>query len=137
MKFAAVVLLAPLVFADSSVDAWDVVATMAAALAEPNDAAFMKPISKSFEQHDLVGRQVRALLQTNEVVSSVSPLVNEGDDKQRMLEVDWYIEIQPRAPGAPVTQRREPIKLTMAKTGKRWMITSFAPIEFFSPPATN
>ena len=114
-------------------EVWDVVATMAAALAEPNDAAFMKPISKSFEQHGLIERQVRALVQSSEVVSSISPVANEGDDKRRTLEVDWYLEIQPRAAGQALTQRRENIKMTLVKTGKRWMITSLEPIAFFAP----
>ena len=142
MKIAVVLLLVAtarfMLAADSpAADAWDVVATMAAALAEPNDAAFMKPIAKSFEQHDLVQREVRGLLQTNAVVSSVSPVANDGDDKQRTVEVDWYMEIQPQSPGARVQQRREAVKLTLVKTGKRWMITAMSPVEFFAPPATN
>ena len=140
MKHAVALLFAvrfAFAFGDVPADAWDVVATMAAALAEPNDAAFMKPIAKSFDQHDRVQRQVRALVQTNNVVSSISPVSNEGDDKQRTLEVDWYLEIQPQAAGAAVTQRRETIKLTLVKTGKRWMITTLEPVAFFAPVATN
>ena len=140
MKLAALALsltLGTTAFAaapDPAAQVWDVVATLAAALAQPNDAAFMKPIAKSFEQHDLIGRQVLALVQTNNVVSSISPVVNEGDDKQRTLEVDWYMEIQPHAPGAELTQRRENIKLTLVKNGKRWMITSLTPVSFFAAP---
>lgn len=118
---------------DSAADVWDVVATMAAALAEPNDAGFMKPIAKSFGQHGVIERQVRALVQTNEVVSSVSPVANEGDDQQRTLEVDWYMEIQPKSPGQPLSRRKENVKLTLVKTGKRWMITQLSPVEFFAP----
>ena len=140
MRMAALALAAQLAFGatpDAPAEAWDVVATMAAALAEPNDAAFMKPISKSFEQHGLVERQVRALVRTNDIVSSISVVANEGDDKQRTLEVDWYLEIQPRSLGQSLTQRRENIKLTMVKTGKRWMITSLSPVDFFAPPPSN
>ena len=141
MRLAALALLsASMAFGaapDAPADAWDVVATMAAALAEPNDAAFMKPISKSFEQHDLMERQVRALIQTNAIVSSISPIANEGDDKRRTLEVDWYLEIQPQSTGASLTQRRESVKLTLVKTGKRWMITSLSPVAFFAPVPSN
>ena len=135
--FALVAGLAVWAAADPAAETWDVVATMAAALAEPNDAAFMKPISKSLEQHDLIHRQVRALVQTNNVVSSVSPLSNEGDEKQRTVEVDWYLEIQPQTAGAAVAQRRESVKLTLVKTGKRWMITALTPIAFFAAPPSN
>jgi len=136
MKLAVLALATTLAFGaapDPAAEAWDVVATLAAALAEPNDAAFMKPVAKSFEQHDLLGRQVAALIQANEIVSSVSPVSNEGDDKQRTLEVDWYMEVQPRSPGGNLTQRRESLKLTLVKTGKRWMITSLTPLSLFSP----
>ena len=112
--------------------AWDVVATMAAALAEPNDAAFMKPVAKSFQQHDLLERQVRTLVQVNGVVSSISPLLNEGDDRQRTVEVDWYLEIQPLSTAGALVRRREIVRLTFVKTGKRWMITSLSPVAFFS-----
>ena len=135
MRLAAVLVIGISLASAATPEAevWDVVATMAAALAEPNDAAFMKPISKSFEQHGLIERQVRALVQSSEVVSSISPVANEGDDKRRTLEVDWYLEIQPRAAGQALTQRRENIKMTLVKTGKRWMITSLEPIAFFAP----
>jgi len=136
MKLAVLALATTLAFGaapDPAAEAWDVVATLAAALAEPNDAAFMKLVAKSFEQHDLLGRQVAALVQTNEIVSSVSPVSNEGDDKQRTLEVDWYMEVQPRSPGGNLTQRRENVKLTLVKTGKRWMITSLTPVSLFGP----
>jgi hypothetical protein len=123
--------------ADAEAGAWDVVATMAAALAEPNEYGFMKPISKSVETHDLIERQVRALVQTNDIVSTISPVTNEGDDKKRTVEVDWYMEIKPHAPGQSLVQRRETIRMVMEKPGKRWMITSIAPISFFSPPDTN
>lgn len=136
MKLAGLVLIAaPFAFADSAAEAWDVIATMAAALAEPNDAGFMKPIAKSFAQHDLVERNVRALVQTCDVVSSISALANEGDDKQRTMEVDWYLEIQPRSAGAAVVQRREAVRLTLTKTGKRWMVTALEPVGFFTPVA--
>lgn len=140
MKFAALMLTVQLTFAataEPSADAWDVVATLAAALAEPNYAGFMKPIAKSCDQHDRIERLVRALIQTNDVVSSISPIMNEGDDKQRMLEVDWYMEIQPQTAGGNQTRRHEYIKATLTKTGKRWMITALIPIEFFAPPSTN
>ena len=140
MRLAVFAIAAQLVFAatpDPAAEAWDVVATMAAALAEPNDAGFMKPISKAFEQHDQIARQVRALIETNNVVSSISAVVNEGDDKRRTLEVDWYLEIQPQSAGASLTQRRENVKLTMTRTGRRWMITALAPIAFFAAPPSN
>lgn len=136
MRFAAVALITHLAFGapppDDAADVWDVVATMAAALAEPNDAAFMQPISKSFPQHGLIERQVRALVQTNDVVSSISSVSNEGDDRRRTIEVDWYMEIQPRAPGGSLSRRRENVKLILTKTGKHWMITSLSPVEFFA-----
>jgi hypothetical protein len=119
---------------DPAADVWDVVATMAAALAEPNEYAFMKPVSKSFEQYEMLERQVRTLVQTNDVVSAISPVTNEGDDKERQLEVDWYVEIKPQASKQTMTQRHLNVKLTLVKNGKHWMITTLSPISFFAPP---
>ena len=138
MRIAALALISQLAFSapppDAATDVWDVVATMAAALAEPNDAAFMQPISKSFPQHGLIERHVRALVQVNDVVSSISLVANEGGDQRRTIEVDWYMEIQPRVPGGLLSRRRENVKLILTKTGKRWMITSLSPVEFFAVP---
>jgi hypothetical protein len=143
MRLAGIIVASALVFGrgapapNAEADSWDVVATMAAALAEPNEYGFMKPISKSVEAHDTIERQVRALVQTNDIVSTISPVTNEGDEKKRTLEVDWYMEIKPHAPGQSLVQRRETIKMVMEKTGKRWIITSIAPVSFFGPPETN
>lgn len=140
MKLAALAVVSALGFGaapDPSAETWDVVATLAAALAEPNDAAFMKPVSKSFEQHGLIQRYVTALVQTNEIVSSISPLMNKGDEKQRTLQVDWYMEIQPRSPGGLLSRRHETVKLALVKIGKRWMITALSPVEFFAPPPSS
>ena len=122
---------------DPAADVWDVVATMAAALAEPNDAAFMRPIAKSVEHYELLERQVRSLSQTNGVVSSITAVLNDGDDKQRTLEVDWYMELQPKSPGQTFSRRRETVRMTFAKSGKRWMITSLTPVAFFAPPPSG
>lgn len=122
---------------DPGAEAWDVVATMAAALSAPDDMAFMKPVSKQAPGHAKLESMVRSLAQAHDVVSSISPISNEGDEKSRKLVVDWYLEIQPQVSGALITRRREQIELQLVRTaaGKRWTVTSLSPVEFFAPPS--
>ena len=138
MKFAAAaaLILSLTGTADPADDVWDVVANMAASLAEPNPDAFMKPIAKSFDQYDHLAREVRALAQANQVVSSISLVSNSGDDKQRSLEVDWYMQIHTQGEGSKTILRRENIKLTLIRTGRRWQVASVSPVEFFAHPNT-
>jgi hypothetical protein len=79
-------------------------------------------------------RDVFALLSQFEVSSSVEVGDEQGDSRQRTIEVDWMLTLRSQAATGPTERRREILKLTLARRGKSWRITALAPADFFAPP---
>ena len=134
----AIALSAVLVFAvgaraDTHADVVDVIASMTAALSDNNTPGFLKPIDKTMPGYDELRAAIPALLSQGEIVSSVEPLRDEGDDAKRTLQLDWYLEIRNADETAPVIRRREVIRCGVEKQSGHWRITSLDPLTFFEP----
>lgn len=126
---AVIVSLAAL--ADTHADVVDLFAQMAAALSDDNAAQFMKAFDRNLAEYGRLETQITALLANSEVASSVEPLKDEGDERKRDIELDWYLELRSRVRGGPLVQRRAVIYCQLEKQGKHWRITSMKPMEFF------
>ena len=117
--------------ADTHADVVDLFAQMAAALSDDNAAQFMKGFDRNMAGYGEMETQITALLANSEVASSVEPLKDEGDDRKRDIELDWYLELRSRVRGGPFVQRRAVVRCQVEKQGKHWKITSMKPSEFF------
>ena len=117
--------------ADTHADVVDLFAQMAAALSDDNAAQFMKTFDRNMAGYGEMETQITALLANSEVASSVERLKDEGDDRKRDVELDWYLELRSRVRGGPFVQRRVVIRCQVEKQGKHWKITSMKPIGFF------
>ena len=60
-----------------------------------------------------------------EVGSAIEIVTDSGDDRKRTMQLDWVLEVQDHRP------RREIVKVTIEKRGKKWMFTSFEPVSLF------
>jgi hypothetical protein len=69
-----------------------------------------------------------------DIECSIEVTGNQGDDASRVLELDWILRIDSRQPGAGSIRRQETVKCSLRKTGKKWRIVAFEPIELFAPP---
>ena len=131
--FLLAVMAASLCLADAAKETLDGVAVLAAGLSEGNASAFLAGISKSAPGYDSLAAQVRALVEQNEVSSSVSELSNDGDDNKRVLALDWYLEVKPKSGGLGMVRRRETIRCAFERVSKKkWIVTSIEPTKFFS-----
>jgi hypothetical protein len=68
---------------------------------------------------------VEDLVSHSQLGSIVEFVTDEGDDKKRTLEIDWVLEIQDQP------ARRQVLKCTIERRGKKWKIVSLAPVDFF------
>lgn len=68
---------------------------------------------------------VEALVAVARVGSAIEIIVDDGDDRKRSLELDWVLEVEDRQP------RRQVLKCTIERRGKKWAITSLEPLDFF------
>jgi hypothetical protein len=120
-------------YADVQSDVTDLFASMAAALVEVNVPKFMDGFDKNMPDYEQLKTQIEALTNQAEVSSSIEPLKNEGDDKKRSVDLDWFLEVRSLLQDGPIVRRREVIHCELMRERKSWKIVSFKPLEFFAP----
>jgi hypothetical protein len=112
---------------DAPKDVLDFFRTAAEALADKDAAAFLGHFDRKMADYDELEREVRALLDRSETGSSIEIVSDEGNDRKRNLQLDWLLRIDEDSP------RRQIVKCTIEKQGRRWRITSLEPVSFFRP----
>jgi hypothetical protein len=120
--------------ADSTSDAWDVIAAMAAALAEDNPPGFMRPVDMKLPGYDTLSRDVQGMLAQSEAQSGINLISNEGDDFARTIVVEWELRLKRKGPDLRMDVRRQGVTLKLVRERKRWMVVSIDPISLFAPP---
>ena len=106
---------------------------MTAALTEVNVAEFMDAFDKNMPGYDDLQNRVTALVNQAEVTSSVEPIREAGDDTNRTIDLDWFLEVRSLINDGPIVQRREVIHCELRKEKKKWKIVSLKPLDFFAP----
>lgn len=121
--------------ADTHAEVVDLFASMTAALTEdpPNPPGFMRTVDRKAPEYDELNREVKGLVLSWRVASSVEFLKDEGDNAKRSVDLDWYFELRSLEDGGPTVQRRQIIHCGLTKQGKHWRIVSIKPVEFFKP----
>jgi hypothetical protein len=126
-------LAAPL-FADAHQDIFDLFTTLAAALSEGNGLAFLDHVDHSMPDYEKLQKNILALAELNEVMSSIDVLKQEGDDREQTAELDWFLQIRSREQGGPLERRRQIVKCRLQRVKKKWKVMSIDPVGFFAPP---
>ena len=136
---SAILILAGLLALDDPPrDVIDFFRSMASALADagrdvnskernrPRDAAdFLQYFDPSMPDYEQFDSQIQDMLGAGEVQTTVDFVNSEGNNQKRTLDLDWVLECEGQRP------KRALIKCTIEKRGKKWKVTSIAPIEFF------
>ena len=133
LSAAILVLAATLARADSNTEALDLIASMTASLSDDDAAGFLREFERAMPGYDHLDRAIPALLGQGGITCSVQPLSNDGDDAKRALTLDWYLEIRPVDPAAPVVRRRDVIQMRIEKREKHWRVVALDPLSFFDP----
>lgn len=120
--------------ADPASDVWDVVSSMAAALAEDNAPGFMKSIDLRLPAYDTLSRDIAGMLAQSEPRSGVTLIRNDGDDYTRTIEVDWELRLKRKADDTRIEVRRRAVTMKLVRDRKRWMVVELDPISMFAPP---
>jgi hypothetical protein len=69
--------------------------------------------------------QIEDMVGAGDVATSVGFVNFQGNDRKRTLDLDWFLQCEGQRP------KRAVIKCTIEKQGRKWKITSIAPVEFF------
>ena len=122
----AILLAAMLAFVDPPKDVIDFFRSVASSLADTGHAAeFLEHFDKSMPGYAAFSDQIEAMVAAGEVSTTIDFVNTEGSDQKRTLELDWLLQCEGQRP------KRAVIQCTIEKRGKKWKITSIAPIEFF------
>ncbi len=111
----------------------DAITEMAASLADSEALAFVRALSKSMPEREILVRDVQALEQEFEVSSSIELISEKQDDASVLLDLDWYLELKPRAGTGALVRRRQRMAIAMRLEGTAWKVTSLQPLSFFAP----
>lgn len=104
-------------------------------LQSANAALFMGLFDRaSFDGYAALREDIGALTAHRRIASSVSVGVPEGGPEQWTASVDWLLELTPKLDPGPVERRRQTLRVSVRKRGKRWRIVGLAPVGFFAPP---
>lgn len=112
----------------------EIATDLAAALSRGDAIGFLSRFDRSMPGYARFRDLIEALLNQNEVGSSVEVLKDEGGGDRRTLELDWILEIAGKQPDSPGGRRHETVHCTLERKGRRWLITSIEPASFFAPP---
>jgi hypothetical protein len=124
---------APLFAADAEQQAYDLVTDAATHLSAGNADSFLALFDRAMPGYDEFAARIAALLQQAEVQSSVVVLRNQGDESVRALELDWFLQVRSRHETESIVRRREPVKCTVRKSGRKWKFFSLSPQSLFAP----
>ena len=126
--------VATVVLADPRQEIYDLIGTMASGLSEANAGQFLKAFDPSMKGYADLEKNVRALVEQADVVSTIELVEDSGDDQQHSVTVDWLLQIAPKQDGAALTRRQQNVKCRLEKQKKKWRIVSLEPLEIFAPP---
>ncbi len=124
----------------------DLAADLASALSatpdtrsENSDAAplFLSHFDKKMPGYDTLEANVWGLTNASRLASSIDVVKDEGDQKQRSVDLDWELVVTVKGPGGPTEVRHETVKLRIERRGRQWKIVTLEPVAFFAPPKTR
>ena len=125
---------AALAAADSKQQVFDLFSRIASELSAGDATAFLDAVDRDMPQFEEFRKDVAALAEQDDVANSLEFVSDEGDDHQRVEEVDWYMQIVGRSESRPVEDRRGVVKFKLERRGKKWKVVSIDPLHFFAPP---
>jgi hypothetical protein len=94
-------------------------------------ALFLDHFDASMPGFTKLREYVEELTARADVGSVIEVASESGDERKREMQLDWVLEIQDKTLTQDRPPRRELIKCTIEKKGKKWKFVAFEPIEFF------
>jgi len=115
-------------------DIQDMIRATAEALQNKDVQGFLDHFDGKMPGYEMLHYYLEGLAARDSVSSSIEFPTDKADaasDGQRhTLALDWVLNIDSER------TRREIVKVTVEKQGKKWKFTSLEPIDFFKPPAS-
>ncbi len=95
---------------------------------------FLSYFDSSMPAWDEFQNNVTALVEQNEVLTSIDLLDQQIGETEARVELDWLLQIRSRQRTGPVTRRDEKVTCRLARRKKKWKIVELKPLSLFAPP---
>ena len=114
--------------------AWDLLQSAARALSQPDTpaAGFLAAFDSKVAGYEALRNGAEALAAQGQVNSTIGLTSDEGTDATRTIEVDWTLEVVNSQTGIRILQREADLTVKVELRGKRWLIVSCTPLDFFT-----
>jgi len=115
--------------------AWDLLQGAARALSQPDSpaAGFLAAFDSRMPGYEALRIGAQDLAARGEVDSTIGLTSDEGTDTVRTIEADWTLEVVDSGTRIRILQHEAPLVFTIERRGKRWVIVSLRPPDFFRP----
>jgi hypothetical protein len=114
-------------------DIQDMIRATAEALQNKDVQGFLDRFDGKMPGFEMLHYYLEGLAARDSVLSSIEIVTDkadkDSDGQRRTLQLDWTMNIDSER------TRREIVKVTVEKQGKKWKFTSLEPVDFFKPPA--
>jgi hypothetical protein len=127
--------LAACLRADSEKEVEEFIASAASALSAGEPERFLEAFDHSMPDFEKLRYLVVGLTSQTDVSCSIEIQSNEGDDALRALTLDWILRADKKGASAGSTHREKTVRCQLKRTGKKWRIVSFEPLDLFAPPS--
>ena len=114
--------------------AWDLLQSAARGLSQASTpvVGFLAAFDSKLPGYEALRNGADALAAQGEVDSTIGLTADEGTDTARTLEVEWTLEVVNADTGIRILQRESDLTFKIERRGKRWVIISIAPLDFFT-----
>jgi len=112
----------------------DFVLGVAQTLSTGDAAAFREAFDPAMPGLNALQRGAGALIAQAQAESRIQVNRISGEAGERLLELDWALDITQRGGIPGLTHRTAKVRCRMVDRGGRWRIASFEPADFFAPP---
>lgn len=92
---------------------------------EPDIGPFLDNFDPAMPGFVAFRSEIEELLARAQVGTAIEVLTDDGDEKKRVLQLDWLLEIEDQRP------RRKIVTCTIERVKGKWKITALDPIDFF------
>ena len=102
------------------------------ALTNEDARTFLDHADRNMPVYATLQRNIEGLMAAYDVESSIEIANDEGDDQKRTLTLDWVLITEQKSDTrGDRMHRRQLLRCTIEKQGKRWKITALDPVDFF------
>ena len=129
MNIALLLMAAMMAFEDPPKDVIDFFRSAATELGDAHRdgsaRAFLEHFDTSMPGYAEFSDRIESMASAGEVTATIDFVNTRGDGGKLTMDLDWLLQIEGERP------KRAVLQCTVEKRGKKWKITSLAPLDFF------